>query len=1041
MRAAPDTAYLGDQMPVPEKASGSGCANGCARILKLGVAALLVLAALALMATCGVLAAMAASVPSADQLASLNLSQSTKIYDRNGGLLFEIFDQNSASGGRRTIIPPEKIPNVLKEATIATEDPTFYTNPGVDWYGVVRAIYYDVRYQRALVGGSTITQQLVKNTLLTPEPTIQRKIREAALALVITQRYSKDQILALYMNTIFYGNLSYGIEAASMSYFDKDLGQLDLAQASLLAGLPQAPATYDPCENPDAALGRQKVVLDLMVKQGYISDQQASDAAAEMDTTLHSDDFNNRCNKGIGIVAPHFVEYVRQQLEDRYGPDVVYKGGLQVYTTLDPTMQGIAEQEAKKQIAAIKKNNVSDAALVAANPQTGEIYAMVGSVDFYDKSIDGQVNVATSLRQPGSSIKPVNYISALEKGWTAATPLLDISTAFPNGSQAPYVPVDYDGKEHGIVTLRTSLANSLNIPAVKTLYFVGVKDMIATSQKMGITSFQDPNRYGLSLTLGGGEVKLVELTGAYAIFANQGERAPLIAVNKIIDGQGHTVFDLQQNRPATEKVFDPRYVYLITSILSDNNARTMEFGANSPLRLSRPAAAKTGTTNDFKDNWTLGYTPELVVGVWVGNARNTAMNNVTGITGAAPIWHNVMERVYKEDDLFKGIAPHEFTIPPGLVRATVCNESGLLPTDQCPPDHQHSEIFLSDHAPKDPDNVWVKLKIDKTNNLLANDKCPPDIVDERVFEKMPEDPVMPYDQVVAWANAHGIPQPPAQQSPCENQPAPPPTAPSTNQVKITAPRDGSTVNGHMKVEGTADVPDFAGFVVEIGQNDQWFRIGGGDNRVVNGVLAQVDTHAAPDGSYVVRLTASDNSGNHFQDQVQINIANQQETPTPEPTHTPRPTPTLPASTSTPPPGITPSGGVGPGTYGFKRPEIQYSGPWTATANFERSTVAGSTASLSVVGAQSFSVTIVTGPNRGIATVLVDGNIVGTFDGYGQNQKAVVEGPYPLPDTGPHTITIAVSGSKNPLSKDIVVAFNNFIVTGGAMSFLAPNPSP
>lgn len=1035
VRAAPDTAYLGDQQPVPEASGGSGCLT----VLKLGFVALLVVLVLALMGACGAVVAMAASIPSADELASLTLSQSTKIYDRNGGLLFEIFDPTSVSGGRRTVIPPEKIPTVLKQATIATEDPTFYTNPGVDWYGVVRAIYYDVRYQRALVGGSTITQQLVKNTLLTPEPTIQRKIREAALALAITQRYSKEQILALYMNTIFYGNLSYGIEAASMSYFKKDVGQLDLAEASLLAGLPQAPATYDPCENPDAALGRQKTVLDLMVKEGYISDQQASDAATEMDTTLHSDDFGTRCTKGIAIVAPHFVQYVREQLEEKYGPEVVNKGGLQVYTTLDPTMQSIAEQEAKKQVAAIKSHNVTDAALVAVNPQTGEIYAMVGSADFYDKSIDGQVNVATSLRQPGSSIKPVNYITALEKGWTPATPLLDISTAFPNGNQPPYIPVDYDGKEHGIVTLRTSLANSLNIPAVKTLYFVGVKDMIATAEKMGITSFQDPNRYGLSLTLGGGEVTLVELTGAYAVLANQGARAPLVSVNKIVDGQGHTVFDLQQNRPAPENVFDPRYAYLITNILSDNNARAMEFGANSALKISRTAAAKTGTTNDFKDNWTLGYTPELVVGVWVGNARNTAMRDVSGISGAAPIWHNVIERVYKEDDLFKGVAPHEFTIPPGLVRTTVCNESGLLPTDLCPNDHRHSEIFLAEQAPKDPDNVWVKVKIDKTNNLLANDNCPADIVGEQVFEKMPQDLVMPYNQVVKWANDHGIPQPPTQQSPCENQPTPQPTTASTNQVKITAPRDGSTVNGRIRVEGSADVPNLADFMVEIGQNDQWIKIGAGTNPVVNGVLALVDTRQAPDGPYVIRLTVSDNNGNRFEDRVQVNIDNQQETATPEPTRTPKPTSTPPPPSPTP--GITPIGGVGPGTYGFKRPEIQYAGNWSATANFERSNQAGSTASLNVAGAQSFSVTIVTGPNRGIGNVLVDGNLVGSFDGFGQVSKGVVEGPYPLPDTGPHTITVQVTGSKNPLSNGIVLAFNNFIVSAGAMSFIVPSTAP
>jgi 1A family penicillin-binding protein len=1012
-RDAADTAYLGDQALQPEATRGSGCSS----LLKWASLALTLVITLAVIAGCVTLVAVVGSIPSADQLASLPLDQSTKIYDRDGGLLFEIFDPNAANGGRRTTIPPEKIPTVLKQATTATEDPSFYTNPGVDWYGIVRAIYYDIRYQRALVGGSTITQQLVKNTLLSPEPTIQRKLREAVLAVAITQRYSKDQILALYMNTIYYGNLSYGIEAASMSYFKKDVSQLDLAEASLLAGLPQAPALYDPCDNPDAALERQKVVLDLMMKQGYVTESQASAASAETDSTVKSSDFGNRCNTGIGIVAPHFVEYVRQWLEEKYGPEIVYKGGLQVYTTLDPTMQKIAEDEAKKQIALIKKNNVTDASLVAASPQTGEIYAMLGSVDFFDKSIDGQVNVATSLRQPGSSIKPINYVTALQKGWTPATPLLDISTPFPNGNQPPYVPVDYDGKEHGIVNVRTALANSLNIPAVKTLYFVGVKDMIASAQKMGITTFNDPSRYGLSLTLGGGEVKLLELTGAYAVLANQGQRVPLAAVRKVVDGKGHTLYDLDQNRPAPQKALDPRHVYLITSILSDNNARALEFGVNSPLKLSRPAAAKTGTTNDFKDNWTLGYTPGLVVGVWVGNARNTAMRGVSGIAGAAPIWHNVMERVYKEDDLFKGIAPQDFPIPPGLVRATVCTESGLLPTDLCPPDHRRSEIFVAEQAPKEPDNVWVKLLIDKTNNLLANDKCPPDIVEARVFEKMPQDVVMPADQVAKWANDHGVPQPPTQASPCTNQPTPEPPAPSTNQVKITSPREGEKVSGRVRVEGTADVPNLSNFVVEIGQDDRWVRIGAGDNTVVDGVLALVDSHAAPDGPYVIRLTVLDKDGNRYEDQVQIIVENQPETPTPVPTKPPTATPT-------PKPG---GGGVGPGTYDFKSPAIVYSSGWTKTASFARSSQQGATASLAVAGAQSVSMAFVTGPNRGKASVLVDGAVVDTIDLFSTAQGTLQKGPYALPDQGPHTITVQVTGQKNPLSRDDVVSISSFIV--------------
>ncbi|MGE5140137.1 MAG: transglycosylase domain-containing protein, partial [Rudaea sp.] len=568
-------------------------------------------------------------------------------------------------------------------------------------------------------------------------------------------------------NTIFYGNLSYGIEAASQSYFGKDVSELDLAEASLLAGLPQAPAVYDPCENPDAALTRQKVVLELMQKRGDATEQQVAAAEAEMDQVLHSDAFSKHCQAPLKMAAPHFVIYVLQQLEAQYGQEVVYKGGLQVYTTLDPTLQTIVQQEASKQITALRANNVKSAAVVATDPKTGAILAMIGSVNFNDKNIDGQVNVATSLRQPGSSIKPINYVTAFEKGWTPATPILDISTAFPNGGGAPYVPVNYDGKEHGIVNVRVALDNSLNIPAVKTLYFVGVPNMIATAQKMGITSFTDPSRYGLALTLGGGEVKLTELTNAYSVFADQGKYVPLTPYLKIVDGQGNTILDNTKNAPPAQQVLDPRHAYLITSILSDNQTRALEFGPNSPLKTSRPTFAKTGTTNDFKDNWTLGGTTELVVGVWVGDPRNTPMKNVSGITGAAPIWHNVVERAYREDKLFTGVAPHDFPIPQGLVRASVCNESGLLPTDLCPPDHRHTEIFVAEQAPNKPDDVWVKVKIDKTNGLLANDQCPADQVEEKVFEKMPQDVVMPYAQVVKWANAHGIPQPPQQQSNCK----------------------------------------------------------------------------------------------------------------------------------------------------------------------------------------------------------------------------------------------------------------------------------
>ncbi len=723
---------------------GMGCLPVIAGILLLLFVGFIVLIGFVIAGTLSVYSALASSLPPADQLANIHVDQSTKIYDRNGDLLYEVVAPTS---GRRTILQPEQIPEIIKQATIATEDPSFYTNSGIDPSALVRVLYY-AQSKGTVIGGSTITQQLVKNTLLTPEATLERKIREAMLSIQITQKYPKEQILALYLNTNNYGNLAYGIQAASQSYFKKDVGELDLAEATLLAGLPQQPAIYDPCQNPEAALNRQKIVLGLMLKQGYVDAKQSDAASDEMKKRLLSKVFTTNCTAEVGTTSPHFVAYVRQVLEEKYGPEALYRGGLQVYTTIDPAMQRIAEDEARKQIDSLKGKHVSDAAVVAMNPRTGEIYAMLGSVDFFDKSIDGQVNVATRLRQPGSSIKPINYVTALKRGWTLATPILDAPAKFPNGNEPPYVPINYDKKFHGIVNVRTALANSLNIPAIKTLYFVGVPEMMDTAQSMGITTLRDPSRYGLSLTLGGGEVQLVELTGAYSVFANQGQRVPFTPFRKIIDGQGRTIFDVESNPTPPIKVLDPRYAYLMTSVLSDNNARAPEFGLDSPLKLSRPAAAKTGTTNDFRDNWTMGYTPELVVGVWVGNKDNSQMQDVSGISGAAPIWHNFMERVYKEVAPFKSVAPHAFPIPSGLVQGVVCNESGLLAGPGCPPKSRHTEIFLAEQAPKEYDKFWGG----GWGNL-----CVPKFPDGELSDKA-KAALQSYEEQVKWATAHNLPQ-------------------------------------------------------------------------------------------------------------------------------------------------------------------------------------------------------------------------------------------------------------------------------------------
>jgi 1A family penicillin-binding protein len=712
-------------------------------------------------------------LPAQIELGTFRADQSTKIYDRYGNLLFEVFGEK---GGRRTLVAPEHISTTLKQAVIATEDPSFYENSGIDIEGLARAAYYMWRDRGPSVGGSTITQQFIKNTMLTPEVTLTRKLREAVFAIELTRRYSKDQILAMYLNEINFGNLSYGVQAASQSYFGKDVSRLTLSEASLLAGLPQSPAVYDPCRNPEAARARQTIVLNSMVREKYITRFDARTAIEETAELLASDKFRENCNSGIAQAYPHFVEYAREQLELKYGPDMVYRGGLQVYTSIDPQMQAIAEEEARKQVEAIKDKNVSSAAVVVMNPQTGEIYAMVGSVDFYDATIDGQVNVANRLRQPGSSIKPFNYISALEKGWTLATPILDARVEFP-GFPEPYIPVNYDGKMHGIVTLRTALANSYNVPAIKTLHYVTVPRLVSSAQRFGITTFSDPDRYGLALTLGGGEVKLVELTGAYAVLANEGKRAPVTPFSRILDGQGNVIFDAQKEKLAAQTVVDARYAYLITSVLSDNKARTPAFGQNSPLKLCidgtstctkpeeiRPTAVKTGTTNDFRDNWTLGYTPELVVGVWVGNPRNEEMKNVTGISGAAPIWHNVMARIYAEREPFKSVAAHPFRIPAGLVQAKVCLPSGVLASGDC--GSVVDEIFLAEETPLQVDSSQIRVEIDKVTGLLAGPNCPDERVEVRTFSKNEPDVRMATGNIRSWLRSHTTAQVPTQSSDC-----------------------------------------------------------------------------------------------------------------------------------------------------------------------------------------------------------------------------------------------------------------------------------
>ena len=645
-------------------------------------------------------------IPQATQLGSSSVAQSNKIYDRNGQLLYTMY-----TGRNQSFVPLEKIPKTLQQATIAIEDRNFYNHGAVDFQGIIRALWVNASGDR-VEGGSTLTQQLVKSSLLTPERTIQRKIKEIILSYIVEMLYSKNKVLEMYLNRVAYGGTAYGVDAASQVYFNKKVSELTLAEAAFLAGLPQAPSAYSPFgSNPEQGIERQKRVLQVMLEEGYITQKQYDDA---LDEELEFSAIRDE------IKAPHFVFYIRKLLAEKYGEETVDKGGLIITTTLDLTKQKLVEDAIATEGATLSPNNWYNAAAVISDPGTGEILAMAGSRDYFDSEHDGNVNVATSKRQPGSSIKPINYATGLINKFTAATPFVDDKICFPNQGGASYCPRNYDGKFHGVVQMRDSLANSYNIPAVKMLQLNTVESMIDVASKMGITSFTDePERYGLSLTLGGGEVTMLQMTEAFGVFANSGYRIPLQAILKIERANGDIVEEY--NPPKTpllgKKVMPEGVAFIISHILQDNSARTPAFGANSPLKIpDYPVSVKTGTTNDYRDNWTIGYTSSFVTSVWVGNNDNTPLRGVTsGITGAAPIWNDIMTL------LLEGTDPQELKQPESVVGASICSDSGLRPQASgspyvCPTRY---EYFLKGTVPTKVDPGLTKVFIDKTTNTLA----------------------------------------------------------------------------------------------------------------------------------------------------------------------------------------------------------------------------------------------------------------------------------------------------------------------------------
>lgn len=638
---------------------------------------------------------------------------STKIFDRNGELLYEIYtDQN------RTPIKIKTLPEYVKWATISAEDKDFYQHHGFSFTGITRAAF-NTFFRQKLQGGSTITQQLVKNALLTQDRTLRRKIRELVLTIAVEAIFTKDEILEMYLNRSPYGGTAWGIEAASKTYFDKSASELSLAEASLLAGLPASPTRYSPFgARPELAKQRQAFVLNRMVEDKRLSPEEAEQAKNE---PLVYRQLTNQ------IKAPHFVMYVKDQLVERYGEAKVEQGGLRVTTTLDSSLQDFAQTTVASEVAKLKSANVSNGAILITKPETGEILAMVGSKDYFDKEIQGNFNVTTALRQPGSSVKPVNYALGLEtKKATLATVFNDIPTCFPNGSQPVYCPDNYDNSFHGAVQLRFALGNSYNIPAVKMLKLNTLEEFLPFAQKMGLVTLQDPSRYGLSLTLGGGEVRMIDMVVAFGVLANQGIKQPLISILKVEDYQDKVLEENQLEEG--EQVLSAETAYLISHALLDNNARSAAFGATNYLQVrGHPeVSVKTGTTNDKRDNWTIGYNPDFLTAVWVGNNDNSPMSAIaSGVTGASPIWNKIMAFTLKDQIQAWPIKPET------VVGAEICSLSGKAPNPEqgengCP---TRFEYFIEGTVPTDIENLRQNILIDKDTGqpVWSNQNQPPNV--------------------------------------------------------------------------------------------------------------------------------------------------------------------------------------------------------------------------------------------------------------------------------------------------------------------------
>lgn len=662
-----------------------------------------------------------------------------KIWDRNKVLLYE----SAEKVGKKIPVTFDRLPKDLINATIASEDNSFWTNSGVDFKALIRALSQNVQKGRIVSGASTISQQLARIAVISPQKNpprnIIRKIREILIALRLNRIYSKKEVLTKYLNEVYYGNLAYGVQSASNAYFDKDASQLSLAESAFLTGLIASPENRNPFSNFKEAKSAQAQVLDLMLKNKFISKERARDAKQER---------LNLRQKQPDIKAPHFVHYVLQGI-DRL--EIKNQQGINIYTTLDYPSFLLSEEIVKIWVDKLRdEHDLSNASLILIKNDTGEILVMLGGINYFDSKNSGQVNMATGPRQPGSALKPVTYAAAFLRGYTPATLIYDVRKVYKTKKGEGFAPNNYDGRFHGLVLAREALASSFNLPAVEMLNRVGIKNFLKLAKDLGITTLNQEDRYDLALTLGGGEVRLIDLTNVFASFARGGVYKSFYAIEEITADDGKELYrhKFEQGRSVLGKN-GKQVAYLISDILSDPKARIPGFGEKNPLALSHPAAVKTGTTTDWHDNWTVGYTPEYTVGVWVGNNDNHPMKNITGVVGATPIWNQFFA------EFLKGKPKSQFVRPDRIKELEICALSGKLPDALCP--EKTSEIFIEGSEPKEFSNLHKKIKIDKRNNLIAGESCPKEFVEDKIFIDYPP-------QVYTWAvedNQEVIPRRPS----------------------------------------------------------------------------------------------------------------------------------------------------------------------------------------------------------------------------------------------------------------------------------------